>query len=111
MQSIYTSGDYLQTTQTWHAEDSPWKAEQIMRMLQKHALQPKSLTEIGCGAGNILRELSQYDYLQGTHFSGYDISPQAIRLCQEHASSNLKFYQQDLLGSRKQIMSQLVGCC
>jgi cyclopropane fatty-acyl-phospholipid synthase-like methyltransferase len=99
MQSIYTSGDYLQTTQTWHAEDSPWKAEQIMRMLQKHALQPKSLTEIGCGAGNILRELSQYDYLQGTHFSGYDISPQAIRLCQEHASSNLKFYQQDLLAT------------
>ena len=35
MENIYTSGQYLETTQTWHAEDSPWKAKQIKAIIDK----------------------------------------------------------------------------
>lgn len=97
MNNIYTTGDYLQTTQTWHAEDSPWKAEQIMRIISKNGLQPRKIAEIGCGAGQILGELSKQAYLKDSGFRGYDISPQAIQLGKNIESNNIKFFCQDML--------------
>jgi hypothetical protein len=58
METIYTSGEYLKTTQTWHIEDSPWKANQIIEIICNNHLQPKTIAEIGCGAGAIIEELS-----------------------------------------------------
>jgi hypothetical protein len=54
METIYTSGEYLKTTETWHAEDSPWKANQIIEIICNNHLQPKTIAEIGCGAGAII---------------------------------------------------------
>jgi len=107
MSNIYVSGDYLQATgQTWHSEDSPWKAEQILRIISKNGLHPKHIAEIGCGSGQILAELSKQPYLKDSEFQGYDISPQAIELCQGIGRKNCKFFCQDLLagtedGTRK----------
>jgi SAM-dependent methyltransferase len=97
MENIYTSGQYFDINQTWHAEDSPWKAEQISRILQKNRIQPESIAEIGCGAGLILNELSKKPHLQGVHLSGYDISPQAIELTKRIESERIKFFCEDLL--------------
>lgn len=97
MNNIYTTGDYLQATQTWHAEDSLWKAEQIMQIISKNGLQPRKIAEIGCGAGQILGELSKQAYLKTSKFRGYDISPQAIQLCENAESNNIKFFCQDIL--------------
>ena len=99
MNNIYTSGEYLKATQTWGAEDSPWKAEQIMQIISKNGLQPKKIAEIGCGAGQILRELSSYAYLKDSEFRGYDISPQAIQLCKNIEGKNIKFFCQDMLST------------
>ena len=107
MSNIYVSGDYLQATgQTWHSEDSPWKAEQILRIISKNGLHPKHIAEIGCGSGQILAELSKQPYLKDSEFQGYDISPQAIELCRRIDRKNCKFSCQDLLagtedGTRK----------
>jgi len=56
---IYTEekGNYLENNPTWHIEDSPWKAKQIFKMLNKNSINPKSIAEIGCGAGEILNQL------------------------------------------------------
>ena len=98
MRHIYTSGEYLKVTgQTWHAEDSPWKAEQVMRIISKNGIHPRNIAEIGCGAGQILGELSKKSYLKDCQFEGYDISPQAIELCERIDSKNCKFFCQDLL--------------
>jgi len=97
METIYTSGEYLKTTQTWHTEDSPWKANQIIEIICNNHLQPKTIAEIGCGAGAINDELSQKDSLIGTQFSGYDISPQAIELAEQRASERIRFFREDLL--------------
>lgn len=97
MGNIYTSGGYLETTNTWHAEDSPWKARQIISMIRRNGLSPASIAEIGCGAGGILNELSVAPELNKAAFTGYDISPQAIQLCQDTASPSMRFVCGDLL--------------
>ncbi len=97
MQSLYTDGKYLETTQTWHAEDSPWKARQIKKIIDKNQIQPNSIAEIGCGAGSILNELSKQNDLQSVRFEGYDISPQAIAIAKTLENDRLSFFQGNLL--------------
>ena len=93
MNTIYTSGKYLETTQTWHSEDSSWKAEQIIKLIEKNNLCPKTVAEIGCGAGSILTTLSQTKLLNSTRFRGYDISPQAIDLASKFRSERVWFFK------------------
>jgi SAM-dependent methyltransferase len=96
MANIYKSGEYLNATdKTWHSEDSPWKATQIFQIIKNNNLRPEKVAELGCGAGQILVELSKQDYLKDCHFTGYDISPQAIELCQKDAP-NCSFFCQDI---------------
>ena len=97
METIYTSGKYLTETQTWHSEDSPWKADQILRILTRNHIQPQRVAEIGCGAGGILKELSKIKSLSDVKFAGYDISPQAIELARQTENTNTRFSCEDLL--------------
>jgi SAM-dependent methyltransferase len=92
----YTEGDYLEQNPEWHRLDSAWKAGQILRILQKNQLAPQSVGEVGCGAGEILKHLQ--DHLDDECcFWGYEISPQAYALCQEHANERLQFVLGDFL--------------
>jgi len=89
-ESIYTSGSYGSLHPTWHAEDSPWKARQIYRILQQYDIHPKEIAEVGCGAGVILSELQQL--LPSTcEFRGYDIAPQAIAVAKQRENDRLRF--------------------
>lgn len=97
METIYTDGQYLKTTQTWHAEDSPWKAGQIKKMIDNHHLQPSNIAEIGCGSGSILDELSRQPDLQDVCFEGYDISPQAIEIAKKLKNEKIEFHQENIL--------------
>jgi SAM-dependent methyltransferase len=94
--SIYQSGEYVEKNPTYHVEDSAWKAAQIIKMMRRHAIEPRTVCEIGCGAGEILRQL-QLDLPPSTEFYGYEISPAAFALCRERANERLRFYCQDLL--------------
>ena len=98
--SIYTNGEYLDSNETWHVEDSPWKADQIYRMILKNNLHPRTIFEVGCGAGDILKELSQKANLAQTEFHGYDISPQAISLAKQAKVDRVSFFCQDM-GEKK----------
>lgn len=96
--NMYTSGEYLDATgQTWHSEDSPWKAEQIARIINRNGVHPKTIAEIGCGAGLILERLSKQPSLKDSQFKGYDISPHAIKLCETIDSENCSFFCRDIL--------------
>ena len=97
MKSIYTTGEYFDSNPTWHAEDSAWKADQIHRFLIKNDIHPRAVSEVGCGAGAILAELSQKVGLSnGVKFKGYDISPQAIKLATPKSSEQLEFFCEDI---------------
>jgi hypothetical protein len=93
---IYTNGQYFQNNPTWDVEDSPWKAVQIQRLIERNRLNLNSVCEVGCGAGEILREL-QSQLPNDIEFIGYEISPQAYELCQHKMNGKLKFCHQDLL--------------
>lgn len=96
MSNIYETGEYLVATgNTWHSEDSPWKAAQILRIIRDNGIQPRNIAEVGCGAGQILVELSKHEYLRECQFEGYDISPQAIELCDKDAKK-CNFFCQDI---------------
>jgi SAM-dependent methyltransferase len=95
-QNIYESGKYLENNACWHEGDSAWKAEQILLMLKKNGLEPKSVCEIGCGAGEILNQL--YGNLsEEIEYHGYEISPQAYALCEKRKKDRLNFHLANLL--------------
>lgn len=89
-QEIYTSGEYLEKTPNWHIEDSPWKAKQIMKMLERNGIEPKAICEVGCGAGEILRQLQEKMDTECS-FWGYEISPQAFELAKIRENERLHF--------------------
>jgi cyclopropane fatty-acyl-phospholipid synthase-like methyltransferase len=89
--TIYQNGTYLENNLTWNAEDSPWKARQIAKILRKNNITPSTVCEVGCGAGEILNCLAN-EYGDQVVFSGYEISPQAFELCKNKERRNLSFY-------------------
>lgn len=93
---FYVDGGYLDNHPTWLVEDSPWKAGQVIKMLNRHQIEITSVCEIGCGAGEILKQL----YLQlpeHIQYIGYEVSPQAFALCKERVQDRLKFRLSDCL--------------
>jgi|SRR3990172_2588440 len=94
--NMYLTGEYVEKNPTYHAEDSPWKAQQILKIVSKHGLQPASVCEVGCGAGEILSQLQPH-FLQETRCYGYEISPRAYALCKQRENERLQFFCQDLL--------------
>src|SRR5216683_595214 len=94
LDELYVSGEYLEKNPTWHAEDSPWKAQQIIRMMTKNNLIPKTICEVGCGAGEILKQLQVHMDRECT-FWGYEISPQAFELCKSRSNDRLHFKLED----------------
>lgn len=96
MSDRYSDGRYHADNPTWHAEDSPWKAAKVGALLTKHGLSPRSVAEIGCGAGQVLNNLSRV-LPEAESLHGYDISPQAIKLCRSIQNPRLRFHEQDLL--------------
>jgi SAM-dependent methyltransferase len=88
---------YLKANPTWHVEDSAWKATQILKLIERNKLQPKSIVEIGCGAGEILNQLHQRLTDKTIEFFGYEIAPDAFKLAQTREKDRLHFYREDLL--------------
>ena len=93
--NIYTSGRYLETNPTWHIEESSWKVHHILSMMKRHHLTPHTICEIGCGAGEVLR-LLQERMSETCTFWGYDISPQALAMCQPKTDERLHFKLMDI---------------
>lgn len=90
LEELYTSGEYLEKWPSWHSEESPWRADKILRMMERNHLTSKTICEVGCGAGEILKQLQAHLNDEST-FWGYEISPQAFKLCQSRKNERLHF--------------------
>jgi cyclopropane fatty-acyl-phospholipid synthase-like methyltransferase len=99
--NLYQTGEYVRRNPTYHVEDSPWKARQIHKMMLKHGLAPQTICEIGCGAGEVLRQMQSL-LPPETEFFGYEISPEAFALCCVRENQRLRFFHQDLLNDARQ---------
>jgi len=93
--AVYRDGSYLKYNPSWHVEESPFKVRQILRMMTRQMLAPKSVCDVGCGAGLVLAELQP-------HLSsdcicwGYDVSPDALAMCADRGNENLRFRLRDI---------------
>jgi cyclopropane fatty-acyl-phospholipid synthase-like methyltransferase len=93
---MYVDGAYLKKNPEWHVEESAWKASQINRMLIRQHLVPRTICEVGCGAGEVLKQVQ--NMVEDTCVLwGYDISPQAIELCTPRANERLHFKLADVV--------------
>lgn len=93
--SIYKDGTYLRNNDSWHVEDSPWKANHIAAILARNAVNPKSICEVGCGAGEVLRQVSMK--LPEAACVGYELSPQAFELCKTRESERVSYRLENIL--------------
>lgn len=94
-QNVFLNGEYLRMRPAWHVDDSVWKAKAILDMLRENRLAPSTIGEVGCGTGEVLRQL-QSKMSSDRMFIGYDISPQAIELSKMRQNSHLHFKLADL---------------
>ena len=95
MSEMYVGGDYLRLNPTWDAEHSEWKANLIRDLLNENCVQFNKMIEIGCGAGQILVQLSKM--FPSRLFVGFDISPQAHELAKQFETENVWFNLGDYL--------------
>jgi SAM-dependent methyltransferase len=95
MKAIYEDGTYLSNHETWHTEDSPWKAQQISKLIKRNDIKFCDAVEVGCGAGRIIYELSEV--FPDSEFFGFEISSQAEKFWNQYQRSNLKIELNDFL--------------
>jgi hypothetical protein len=97
---MYEDDTYATHNPTWHAEDSPWKAGQILGLLHDRGVQPRTLAEIGCGAGGVIAGVAS-GLPELERAEGWDIAPYAIELALQHQTDRLRFTLGDLLESER----------
>jgi SAM-dependent methyltransferase len=93
--AIYRDGSYLKHNPSWHLEESPFKVRQIRRMIKQQKLAPKTVCDVGCGAGLVLEELQQY-FPSDCVCWGYEVSPDALAMSAGRANENLRFRMRDI---------------
>jgi len=91
----HLTGEYLRNNPSWHVEFAAWKAANILQLLERKHLHPRTICEVGCGAGEVLRVLHASMDSQCT-FYGCDVAPQAIELAKTRECERLSFEVADL---------------
>jgi hypothetical protein len=104
--NIYINGQYLKNNSTWGVEDSIWKSDMIIKLLQTNKIEPAEVIEAGCGAGAILENLSKKcSFIKS--LKGFDISPQAIKMAKTRETDRSTFFCEDVT-LRKDIHTDLL---
>ncbi|MDO9711946.1 class I SAM-dependent methyltransferase [Paracraurococcus lichenis] len=96
--SIYTGQAYAESRPTWHEEDSPWKAKQILEILKRNNINPRKIVDVGCGAGGVLQSTVE-GLAPGARGEGFDIAPYAISKAQQKSDPSLNFRCADFSNS------------
>ncbi len=102
----YVSDDYVNKNPTWDLEDSPWKATLVARALRENGISPKSICDVGCGAGRVLLELRRV-YPDAELF-GFDIAPAAERFWAEPQSAGAHLTVGDFLAVNRRTYDVLL---
>ena len=87
--SAFVTGEYIKKVPHWHTDDSVWKANRVRQVLQRNHLSPRLIGEVGCGTGEVLRQL-QLGMDPQCLFMGYDIAPEAIELSRNRQNERLQ---------------------
>jgi len=69
---------------------------QVITMLSEHGLHPRSICEIGCGAGEVLKSIEKFTP-EECQLAGFDINPAAAAHWESRRSRRLEFHVGDVL--------------
>lgn len=95
---LYTSDEYRQSNQDWHANDAPYKAKKIIELLARNNLPFATCADVGCGVGRIVNLLSER--FPAARYEGFDISPFAIEKARaDYGTETVKFTAGDFFAS------------
>jgi cyclopropane fatty-acyl-phospholipid synthase-like methyltransferase len=98
-EKIYSDATYLTNNADWHLEDTPWKASEIQRILNRNSVAWETAVEVGCGSGGIVSQLATA--FPDRKFVGYDIAKDAATFWPERKRPNLEFSNEDFIKSKK----------
>jgi SAM-dependent methyltransferase len=87
--SVQYEADYAELNPGWHVEDAEDKTTAVLKSMQRASLRPRSICDVGCGAGDVLARLHRT--LRTERAVGYDISQRAVELASRHAADGLRF--------------------
>jgi SAM-dependent methyltransferase len=90
---IYRDGQYLQKNDSWHEEDSPYKAGIVRKIIDANHIDPKSIADIGCGSGLVAQLIAEA--YPNAQVDGYDISPDAASFWKKRKAPHLAFKLDD----------------
>lgn len=90
---------YLENNPTWHAEDAPWKARQILKIINQNKVVASEVCEVGCGSGEILVQLETLGL--SAQFQGFELSADAYAICEKRKSKTVNFALEDITKSAK----------
>jgi SAM-dependent methyltransferase len=93
----YLNDEYREHNPTWDVEDSPWKATLAKGMLERVRISPRSICDVGCGAGFVLAELRR-SYADAELY-GFDIAPALPDFWKRHEGSAIQFELGDFVTS------------
>lgn len=91
----YLSGEYAESNPDWDSQDSPWKAALVADVLARHDIRPRSIAEVGCGAGAVLAALRKR--FPEARLDGFDIAPGLARLWEQRSGDGIRFTLGDFL--------------
>lgn len=81
MTGRYTDGRHAAAHATWHVEDAPAKARDVDRVVREAGWRPRSVVDVGTGAGDVLHALrDRWDALGWTDvaYEGWEPSGDAL---------------------------------
>lgn len=89
----YLTNEYMEKNPSWDIEDSPWKAAQVLKIVNAEGLCPASIVEVGCGAGGVIAEMR--NSFPSAKLYGFDIAPAAMDYWKEFCDKQIEFVQGD----------------
>jgi|SRR5687767_1539227 len=87
--NLFLTDEYFEKIPLWHTDDSSWKSKDVLRMMHRNSLSPRVVGEVGCGTGEVLRQLQAQMHPECI-FRGYDIAPKAIELSRARQNERLQ---------------------
>lgn len=96
MINIYTDGTSAAQNPTWHEEDADFKVKYIDEILAKNAIKFRSVAEVGCGSGAVLKNLSRLVDNPSISWKGFDIANEPISMAKSDPMEGVEFHCQDL---------------
>lgn len=109
--NLYTSSRYLKKNPSYHLEDSLYKHNNFIKILKKNNFifkKVKSIIDVGCGIGEILKYLKKNNLFLNASFAGYDVNKYAIKFAKKN--SDINFFCENYKELSKNKKSDLIIC-